>query len=180
MHELLAIADEEIVSQGDTDDLAREFEERLPELSTLAFRVAYGVLRHRQDAEDVAQEALVRSHRKLHLLRDRERFLSWLTRICWRTALDHRRAQLRRLRREFHAVAEAPTTNVEDAAAHNESRERLWREIDALPEKLRVTLLLSGIDGHGVREVAARLDLPEGTVKSRLYLARKLLAEKMR
>jgi RNA polymerase sigma-70 factor, ECF subfamily len=180
MHELLAIADEEIVSQGATDDLAREFEERLPELSTLAFRVAYGVLRHRQDAEDVAQETLVRSHQKLNLLRDRERFLSWLIRICWRMALDHRRSQLRRLRREFHAVAEAPLTNVEDAAANNESRERLWREIDALPEKLRVTLLLSGIDGYGVREVAARLDLPEGTVKSRLYLARKLLAEKMR
>ena len=54
------------------DDLAREFEVRLVESSTLAFRVAFGVLRQRQDAEDIAQEAFARAHRHFRQLRDRE------------------------------------------------------------------------------------------------------------
>jgi DNA-directed RNA polymerase specialized sigma24 family protein len=45
------------------DELEREFESRLSESSTMAFRVAFSVLRHREDAEDVAQDALVRAHR---------------------------------------------------------------------------------------------------------------------
>ncbi|HWW88140.1 MAG TPA: sigma factor [Vicinamibacterales bacterium] len=60
-------------------DLEREFEIRLVESSTLAFRVAYGVLRNRADAEEVAQEAFVRAHRRFAQLRDRmparQRFL---------------------------------------------------------------------------------------------------------
>ena len=49
----------------DRDELAREFETRLFESSTLTFRVAYGVLRHQEDAEDVAQEAFAKAYRKL-------------------------------------------------------------------------------------------------------------------
>ena len=68
-----------------TDDaIEREFGERLRESSSLAFRVAYGVLRHREDAEDVAQEAFVRAHERIGQLRDRNSFRAWLVRfsIC--------------------------------------------------------------------------------------------------
>lgn len=58
------------------EDLAREFEARLAESSTLAVRVAYSVVRNGADAEDVAQEAFVRAHRSFRALRDRERFKS--------------------------------------------------------------------------------------------------------
>lgn len=71
-------------------DLAREFEGQLVESSMLAFRVAYSVLRHRQDAEDVAQEAMAKAYRRFRQLRDRERFRGWLVRIAWRMALDRR------------------------------------------------------------------------------------------
>ena len=57
-----------------TDDLAAEFEARLADSSRIAFRVAFGVLRQRQDAEDVAQEAFARAHRNFRQLRDRDRF----------------------------------------------------------------------------------------------------------
>src|SRR5258708_40167878 len=70
------------------DVLEREFGERLRESSSLAFRVAYGVLRHREDAEEVAQEAFVRAHRSIAQLRDRERFRAWLVRMTWRLAVD--------------------------------------------------------------------------------------------
>ena len=78
------------------DALEREFGERLRESSSLAFRVAYGVLRHREDAEDVAQEAFVRAHRSIAQLRDRERFRAWLVRMTWRLAIDRRRTDKRR------------------------------------------------------------------------------------
>src|SRR5437870_7244582 len=81
-------------------DLDREFEARLVESSTLAFRVAYGVLRQRQDAEDVAQEAFVKAYRSFTQLRDRARFRAWLVRITWRLALDRQRGDRRRLVRE--------------------------------------------------------------------------------
>ena len=56
----------------------------------------------------------------------------------------------------------------------------LWRAIDALPEKLRMVIVLSAIEGHDIRDVSRLLRLPEGTVKSRLFLARKGLAEDLR
>ena len=80
--------------------VAREFEARLADSSALAFRVAFSVLRHRQDAEDVAQDAFARAHRKFADLRDRDRFRAWLVRMTWRLALDYRRGERRRLARE--------------------------------------------------------------------------------
>jgi len=159
-------------------DLERDFEARLVESSTLAFRVAFSVLRQREDAEDVAQEAFAKAYRSFHQLRDRERFRAWLVRMTWRLALDRQRGERRRLARE--AVEEPPaelsageTVDQRERAAH------LWRAIDDLSEKLRVVIVLSGIEGHDIREVATLLELPEGTVKSRLFQARQQLKERL-
>jgi len=161
------------------EDLEREFESRLRESSALAFRVAYGVLRHRQDAEDVAQEAFAKAYRSFHQLRDRDRFKAWLVRMTWRLAIDRWRSDRRRSAREQHVeTAEVATT--EDLALSRERAEQLWRAIDALPEKLRIVTIMGAIEGHDIRAMARVLDLPEGTVKSRLYLARKGLAESLR
>lgn len=65
-----------------------EFERRLADCSGLAYRVALGVLRNPADAEDVAQEALVRAYRHFPELRERERFRAWLVRTVWRLAID--------------------------------------------------------------------------------------------
>src|SRR5437667_3066023 len=93
------------------DELEREFEARLIESSTLAFRVAYSVLRQREDAEDVAQEAFVRAHRSFRQLRDRERFRAWLVRMTWRLAINHQRSDRRRAARETVLDSPlAPTT----------------------------------------------------------------------
>src|SRR2546423_5593462 len=81
--------------------LDREFEARLVESSTLAFRVAYGVLRHRQDAEDIAQEAFVKAYRSFSALRNRDRFRAWLVRMTWRLAIDRQRNDRRREAREI-------------------------------------------------------------------------------
>lgn len=180
MHGLGGIlVDGGVTGEGERD-LEGEFERGLADSSALAFRVAYGVLRQREDAEDVAQEALVRAHRKLGSLRNPERLRAWLVRISWRLALDHRRSRRRRLAREQSWVGAAAEPDAADLADASRFRERLWQAIDALPEKLRLVLVLAGIEGHRIGEVAALLQLPEGTVKSRLFLARKRLAEVLR
>ena len=170
-------------------ELEREFEARLADSSTLAFRVAFSVLRQREDAEDVAQEAFAKAYRSFNQLRDRTRFRAWLVRMTWRMALDRQRANRRRMVREF-SVADGRTDDVvegglqtrldaTDVAAARERAEHLWSAIEALPEKLRLVVVLAGIEGHDMREVSGLLDVPEGTVKSRLFLARKQLKERL-
>src|SRR5512141_1102919 len=92
MHEL---ADRLAGVVGVDSDLEREFEARLVESSTLAVRIAFSVLRHREDAEDVAQEAFAKAYRSFRQLRDRERFRAWLARMTWRLAIDRFRARKR-------------------------------------------------------------------------------------
>lgn len=162
-----------------SEALDREFEQRLKDSGTLAFRVAYGVLRHRQDAEDVAQEAFVRAHREFSRLRDRERFRAWLVRTAWRLAIDRYREQRRRSLREQATDDSVPPRTGEELAVSHERAAYVWRAVDALNEKLRIVIVLSAIEGHDVREVARLLDIPEGTVKSRLFLARKALSESL-
>jgi RNA polymerase sigma-70 factor (ECF subfamily) len=163
-------------------ELAGEFEVRLVESSTLAVRVAYSVLRNREDAEDVAQEAFAKAYRSFSQLRDRERFRAWLVRMTWRMALDRQRSNRRRVAREQRA--DEPVVGYQkveaDLQVGLEARQRaehLWRAIDGLSEKLRMVIVLAGIQGHDIKEVAALLDLPEGTVKSRLFAARQQLKD---
>ena len=96
MHEMARPWPGAWVSENAADagsETARVREALLEEAAPLAFRVAFSVLRHRQDAEDVAQEALAQAWSRFDSLRDRERFRSWLARIAWRRALDRRRAE---------------------------------------------------------------------------------------
>ena len=169
-----------LVATETPEALAVEFEARLADSSNLAFRIAYSVLRHRQDAEDVAQEAFVRAHRAFSSLRDRDRFRAWLGRMAWRLALDHRRGQKRRAAREERAAVVDASPSHEEAALANERSARLWAAIDALPERLRMVVVLASIEEHGIKEVSAIVDAPEGTVKSRLFEARKMLQEMLR
>ena len=164
--------------------LEQEFEGRLVETSRLAFRVAFSVLRHQQDAEDVAQESFVKAYRNFTSLRDRNRFRAWLVRTVWRTALDRQRSNRRRGAHELVvepvALAQVSSGGSFSHPVVDEDRAALWTAIDTLPEKLRVVIVLASIEGHDMREVAALLRVPEGTVKSRLFLARQRLKEALR
>jgi RNA polymerase sigma-70 factor, ECF subfamily len=160
----------------------REFEAQLTECGPLAFRVARGVLRNDADAEDVAQEALLRAYRRFDGLRDPQSFRGWLVRIVFRLALDRARAAKRREFREteWAQPARRPTPPTpEELAASSEFQVHLDRAFDELPDKLRLVLLLAAMEGHTLEEVATMLGLPVGTVKSRLFAGRKKLAEKL-
>jgi RNA polymerase sigma-70 factor, ECF subfamily len=163
--------------------LRRDFEERLAECGPLAFRLARGVLRNTADAEDVAQEALLRAYRRFDRLRDRARFRSWLVRITFRLALDRCKSAKRREQRETRWAnpdRKPAPPNAEDCVIASQFQSRLDQAVNELPKKQRLALLLTAIEGHSLEEVAALLDVPLGTVKSRLFFARKHLAEKLR
>ena len=177
MHETLSGLSGSLVTLN--ADLEREFEERLRESSDLAVRIAYGVVRQRQDAEEIAQEAFVKAYRSFPGLRNRGAFRAWLVRMTWRLAIDRWRSDRRRQVREQVAVVDGTDASAESVASANQRAARLWSAIDDLPDKLRQAIVLSAIEGYDVREVASLLGLPEGTVKSRLFLARKGLAQRL-
>lgn len=158
----------------------REFEQRLADCGPLAYRVAYGVLRNVADAEEVAQDSLLRAYRHFDRLRDPQRFRGWLARISFRLALDRARSAKRREVREtlWSRPSAIPTT--EELAASREFQAHFDQAMEELPAKLRLVLLLSAMEGHSLEEVAAMLGVPLGTVKSRIFAARKKLAEKLR
>ena len=160
--------------------LVDEFEARVAESSGLAFRIACGVLRNAADAEEVAQEAFLRAYRKLDGLREPKSFRAWLVRITFRLALDRLRAAKRRTLRETAWMENASRESRSDEAASRDFRNRLQRALDELPERQRLIVILTAIEGHTLADVAGMLNLPEGTVKSRLHFARKQLAEKLR
>ena len=173
----------EWVREAAQADARREFEERLAECGPLAYRVARGVLRNAADAEDVAQEALLRAYRGFDRLRDRSRFRAWLVRISFRIALDRLRSAKRSEQRDTLWSQPAhlpPAATAEDIAASNQFQEYLERALDELPEKLRLVLLLSAMEGYTIDEIAEMVGVPGGTVKSRIFVARKKLAEKLR
>ena len=173
----------ELAHEAAQADTRREFEERLAECGPLAYRVARGVLRNTADAEDVAQEALLRAYRQFDRLRDRSRFRAWLVRIAFRLALDRLRSGKRRELRDTlwsQPEQQLPTATAEDLAASNEFQARLENALAELPEKLRLVLLLAAMEGHTIEEIAGMLGISTGTVKSRIFYARKQLAEKLR
>lgn len=180
MNELVARwSAEQAVSRD--EELVREFEAHLSECSSLVVRVAYSVVRNQSDAEDVAQEAFLRAYRRMRDLRDRTRFRAWLVRLTWRLALDWRRTARRRDAREDAVARTSPRVgDAERDAVESQRQARLWAAIETLPEQLRLVLILAAIDGHTVRDVAQLVGVPDGTVKSRLFEARRQLQERLR
>src|SRR2546425_10778070 len=134
-------------------------------------------------SEDVAQEALLRAYRSFDRLRDRNRFRAWLVRISFRLALDRLRSAKRREQRDVlwsQPAHQPPAATAEDLAASSEFQAHLDRALEELPEKLRLVLLLAAMEGHTIDEIAGMLGISTGTVKSRIFYARRQLAEKLR
>jgi len=174
--------EDELAREAAQADTKREFEERLAECGPLAYRVARGVLRNTADAEDVAQEALLHAYSKFDRLRDRNRFRAWLVRIAFRLALDRLRSGKRRELRDTlwsQPVRQPLGATAEDLAVSNEFQAHLENALAELPEKLRLVLLLAAMEGHTIDEIASMLGISTGTVKSRIFYARRQLAEKL-
>lgn len=173
----MSVRTESLVYVAAAADEQADFERRLRESQRVVYQVAYSVLANAADAEEVTQDVFLRAYRKRASLRDPEKFRAWVARMSWRLALNRQRASQRTWRRDtaWFESATPLRPDAESEAAARESQARLREEIDRLPEKLRVVLLLTALEGLETRDVAAILAIPEGTVRSRLHLARKQL-----
>lgn len=140
--------------------------------------VARGFLKVRADAEDIAQEALVRAWGRREQFRTGERFGPWLHRIVTNLALDllkHRR----RIREEEIEVTMPAAAHLqpEQIAEGRQIARRIGQALDALPPMQRVVASLFLVEGFEHAEIAEMLSLSDGTVRSHLSLARKRLRE---
>jgi len=155
-----------------------EFEQRLRETHRMVYRIAYSVLANAADAEDVTQEAFLRAYQKFSSLRAAEKFRPWVARMSWRLALNRKRGDSRSMGRDgVWFLTQRAQANPEAESANRELETRLRDAISSLPDKLRSVVMLSGVEELDTRAVAAILGIPEGTVRSRLHLARRQLVK---
>lgn len=160
--------------------LVEKYEDRV-------YGMVLGMLRNREDARDVAQEAFVKAYRSLSTFRLEAGFYTWLYRIAMNLAIDHvRRKKRSGAVSSFDEAVAARDDMGEIAAAHHEDgpgrvvdRKELHGQIlaalETLPEDQREVVLLREVDGLSYRDIADVMGVPEGTVMSRLFYARKKL-----
>lgn len=171
------------VVDGDTvafEPLMRRYNRRL-------FRLARATLRDDTEAEDALQEAYVAAYRSLSRFRGDASLGTWLSRLVLNECLGRLRRTARRNNvAQIFAPADqesldqmAPSTleRPEQAALRAQVRGLLERKVDDLPEAFRVVFVLRCVEELGIDEIAACLDVPEATVRTRYFRARGLLRE---
>ena len=152
------------------DELMRAHEDRV-------FAVCLRMLRDRDAALDATQETFVTVFRKADRFSGRSAFSTWLYRVAVNTCYDQAR------RRRRHEAAPLPESNdpvdvaADDGFRSAEVRSEIEAALAALPDEFRAAVVLSDVEGLALQTVADILEVPVGTVKSRVFRGRRLLAE---
>jgi RNA polymerase sigma-70 factor (ECF subfamily) len=154
--------------------------------SRMVFRIAYSILRNHHDAEDAAQECFLRVWRYKDRLHEIDNAKTWLARIAWTTALDKRRAGRKMVSlndaeagMDLQESLSDETPAADEQLAERQKQELLQRLIAGLPDDLAQTLELSTVQELNSAEIAEVMKIPEGSVRTRLFRARKQLKEKL-
>jgi RNA polymerase sigma-70 factor (ECF subfamily) len=142
-----------------------------------AYAVAYSVTGRHEDAEDAAQESFLVALRRLEECRSPERFAGWLMTIVRNRARNLVRRESLRETDQVPAGASSGTPTPDRVTETRELRGLLREALAGLPEMQREIVLLHDLEGWKHREIAERLGLPPGTVRSHLHFARKALRE---
>jgi RNA polymerase sigma-70 factor (ECF subfamily) len=154
--------------------------------SVMVFRIAYSILRNHHDAEDAAQECFLRVWKHKDRLHKVNNPKTWLARIAWTTALDKRRTSRVMVSLSDEQAGAELMQSISDLApaadqqlAGAQMQQMLERLIAGLPEELRLPLELSTVQELNSAEIAEVMKIPEGSVRTRLFRARKQLKEKL-
>ena len=174
--------DRELVRRAQAGE-KEAFEELIRRHQHRVFAVAGGILRKREDVEDVAQQVFVKAYFSLRRFDQRAAFSTWLYKItvneCWDLL---RKKKVRPLVYESDLSEEQAQQVIHsaerksdgpDISAKLEARQRVERLLDGLDERDRLMLMLKEVEGFSIEEIAEVLDLNANTVKVRLFRARR-------
>ena len=151
---------------GDKD----AFSQLIKDLENKLYRISRSVLKNDADCADAIQEALLRAWLKLPKLRNHQLFEHWLIRIVLREC--YRIAKMRQFDNIDNSCA-SYKTNIDDKIAIQEA-------IYSLDTKKRVPFILHYIEGYKINEISHIMDIPEGTIKTRLMRARNEMREMLK
>ena len=163
-----------------------EFESAARESRSFLMQIAVASARNPIDAEDIVQEALLRGFRGLHRFRGDCPLRVWLSRIVVRVAINHHRSLTRRLRRwvffgDFEIDQDGGNLEFDppdsSAVVPREHLMDVDKHVGLLPDEFRMPLLMLAIEGMTIPEIAEILEIPPGTVKSRIFYGRKRLKD---
>ena len=133
-----------------------------------------------QDADDIAQEALIKAFRAFPNFDGRASLSTWLYTVVRSASIDWHRSRLGQASQRENAlpsVHPAAQLSQDEACSQQQDRERLWKAIQRLDERYRVPLVLFEVEGRSYEEIAAIEAVPVGTVRSRLSRGRQELRE---
>jgi RNA polymerase sigma-70 factor, ECF subfamily len=184
-----AVDDHELVlaaRKGDRDAFRTLFER----YHRRAYALAFGVLRHSDDALDVVQDAFIKAHKYLDKFEGNSGFYTWLYRIVMNLAIDHLRKHRRVKPVELDEArveegAEAGLlprilgSNPGRALQDKEIRTRIDRALDELSENHRAVLVMRELEGLSYEEMAQVMDCSKGTIMSRLFHARRNMQKRL-
>lgn len=168
------------------------FRELFDRYNKRVFAVAFGVLKNRQDAADCVQEGFVKVYKHLPNFQGTSSFYTWLYRIVMNLAIDQlrRRKTSRPAEYDERRESEEPgddaimsrmlDENPRKAVIRRELVQRMEAALAELPEYHRQVILLREVEGMSYEEMAETLEVPKGTIMSRLFHARKKMQESLR
>ncbi|MGH9742944.1 MAG: RNA polymerase sigma factor [Candidatus Acidiferrum sp.] len=184
-----AADDRELVRRAQQED-QEAFAELVRRHQHRVFAVAGGILRRREDVEDISQQVFVKAYFSLKRFDQRAAFSTWLYKItvneCWDML---RKKKVRPLVYESDLSEEQARQVISaeekggggpDISDRLEARERVERLLDGLDERDRLMLVLKEVEGFAVEEIAQVLDLNANTVKVRLFRARRRIVNRVR
>jgi RNA polymerase sigma-70 factor, ECF subfamily len=167
---------DEVLARRAAAGRREDFEELVRRHRSRVYALALRICRDGDDAEDALQETFIAAYRALPGFDHRARVSTWLYRIATNKCYD----VLARRRPAADADALPEPADPRDPYAGSERRQLLTRSLDALPEQFREAALLCDVCGLTPAEAGEVAGVPEGTMKSRSFRARALLAAALR
>ncbi|WP_054709002.1 RNA polymerase sigma factor SigW [Bacillus sp. JCM 19041] len=174
------------IKQGDE----QAFAELVDLYKDKVYQVAYRMVGHAQEAQDVAQEAFLRAYTNLDKYDTTRKFSTWLFRIATNVAID----RLRKRKPDFYLQETVKGTEnmtyesqlaatddlPEEQVVQMELQEWIQSEINELPPKYRTAIILKYIEDLSLKEISEIMDMPVATVKTRIHRGREALRKRMR